>query len=214
MRKWRKPQSVLYHPHQLCFKGWNRWCVSSSRCIVIQLYFPWDADVAVRMWTVCSRISQQAEPSPICFLKWWEWDGVDPEPQLHCAEWSWFHSLFLGASACCTHLFPAGFCSSVHSATTTTPRCAAPTIRTTRTSVSCAETPASSSLRSWSCPKAPVLLVRTVRSPHTWNTWLRRSMLACSMLALDASLEAARWHKANIKMLEMHWQCNLQGWAL
>lgn len=73
---------------------------------------------------------------------------------------------------------PVFFISSpLCSATTTTPRCAAPTIRTTRTSVSCAGMPASSSLKYLLCQKAPVLLVctftlwrlhlPTVRHTHT-----------------------------------------------
>ena len=41
------------------------------------------------------------------------------------------------------------------------PQCAAPTIRTTRTSVSCAGTPVSSSLKYLLCQKAPVLPVCT-----------------------------------------------------
>lgn len=51
--------------------------------------------------------------------------------------------------------------SLVCSATTTMPQCAAPTIRTTRTSVSCAEMPASNSLKYLLCQKVPVLLVCT-----------------------------------------------------
>lgn len=58
-------------------------------------------------------------------------------------------------------IFLPVFSSPPCSATMTMPQCAAPTIRTTRTSVSCAGMPASSSLKCLLCQKAPVLLVCT-----------------------------------------------------
>lgn len=63
--------------------------------------------------------------------------------------------------------FPPWFSSFLCSVTMTMPQCAAPTTRTTRTSVFSAETPASCSLKSLLCQRETVLPVCTFTSWHT-----------------------------------------------
>lgn len=137
------------------------------------------------------------------------------------------------ASALHAHLFSTVFFSPLCSATMTMLQCAARTIRTTRTSVSCAGMPASSSLKYLLCQKAPVLLVciftlwclricihkkihfhmHTSRSTDA-NTPLQytlnrkhssKEVTLTTEHFLHSSLEAHRCHKANAKlgMLEM-----------
>lgn len=121
---------------------------------------------------------------------------TDASPTLRILAWRDFRRL--------RHLFTlTSFLSPLCSATTTTPRCAAPTIRTTRTSASCAEMPASSSLKCLLCQKGPVLLVRTftLRRPHSHTvgcTHARRSTDTRAVYAFAQRESSRRWHALNI----------------
>lgn len=111
----------------------------------------WGGCLASKTWNIVTQSVHH-----ICFQKQHWWNGADPLQKPHIHTYS---TWLLGKSA---HLFSSPVCS----ATTTTPQCAAPTIRTTRMSVSCAGMPASSSLKYLLCQKVPVQLVCTFTLWH------------------------------------------------